>query len=1125
MGGKKKPKSPTIAADNLYSQDIVELGFGICEGTIYGLVDGLKSFYINNLPLVSESGEYNFQDVAVNIRQGYMDDQPIKYFAGGESSIIASSSGLSLPAEITRTIVTPAQYRGTIKGFDIRILINQLYAGNGKDVYESSVIFEIKYRKVGDTNWRYVNETTETLAEYKRKVATLRQAAIAQGLDFDTMTKEQQYEFELKTLTELKNIVSEDLDNINMPSETEQKTEFGTGFFARWVRKTYTIDLYKKYLDQLPDGTTTSQIQNEMMVVKGKTTAGYIYELFIPIFDASTANHDWEIQITRKSKELTSDEKKFSGKTISVDSVGIITETEKAYPKTAVCQIIAQHTDRFDNVPDFSAEIYGLMCDIPVNYNPFTRTFAGIWDGRFKKGWTNNNALIARELIMNRDWGKRASEPQLTVDNTSLLEAIQYCDELVPDLNGEMKPRHTFNEAVGAERDIDEYLKYVLGSFHATSRELFGVYRFFIDKPKAPKFFVSTETIMQTGFMYYRSDLASRYNFMRVIFSNEVNDYQEDRRVLLDEESQMINGIIPYSFQSVGATNLSEAIRQAVYLMYTNKEETTFTTFSQPRLGHVVDLYDHFYIFDKDLDWGLGTRISDYDVATKTITLRDALVQMTPTENYILYVHTASTVISAAVSSINDHQLVLTDLTNEAEISQALTIIDYAPIGLAGGVYGQPKTFRVLSIEQGDTQDMAQGELFTFKAAIVSPLKYEAIDNINDPELVNFKYNSLDTTYKRDRIPSTPFDVELWLRETPNDLSQQTYGIKFNIVDPAYMYKILWVNKETGEPRETVIYDTEGVLAPAFPETTSLKLKITPFNKLGEAGEPLIMDDVKLSPAQSNGLPKFVSAEYYAPTQSLRFTFTPETFSLYTDLIYNSAQVTANSPNGAMINQPIAVNATTYDIPYVGAGTYRMQLKFEAKSSDNQGITDIQETDVWYYYGDDSGSLPVSKYPAPTVLAVQSYTRSKNSWNVRDSSAGKVFVTLILQIPNYANYPLIEQKLKDQPFYSPFFFICSDNNDSVYRVVGFYNIATKVPNQPDGIFQVNLESEFGLYDEPDETNVGAKIKVRVTDKNGFMGDPPDYLYNVLDSDWTEVIVPALSTNGFDPTAVYDSNAT
>lgn len=1129
MGGKKKqPPSPTIAADNLYSQDIVELAFGMCEGTIFGLKDGLKSFFINNIALVSETGEYNFQDVAVNIRHGYMDDQPIRYFSGGESSVINSTLGLSLPADVVRTVITPAEYRGAITSIDVRILINQLYAGDGQNSYESSVIFQIRYRRVGETNWRYVNETTETLIQYKRKVATLRQAAKDQGLDFDAMSKADQYEFELKTLKELKNIVSEDLGNLDTPAETE--IQYQNGGYGRLIRRAYSVDLYEKYLEQLPTGVTTAQIQNEMIVVSGKTTAGYIYELSIPIFDDSETNQDWEIQVVRKSKELTSEEKKYSAKTISLESMSVITAAEKAYPKTAMCQVVAQHTDRFDDVPDFAAEIMGFMCEVPVNYNPITKTWAGVWDGRFKRAWTDNNALIAREIIMNRDWGKRASEPQLRVDNASLMEAIQYCDEKIPDLNGDLKPRHTFNEAIGAERDIDEYLKYVLGSFHATSREMFGVYRFFIDKPKAPKFFVSTETVFQTGLNYYRSDLSSRYNFIRVIFANAANDYQEDRRVLLDEESQAVNGIIPYAFQSVGATNLSEAIRQAVYLMYTNKEENTFVTFSQPRLGHVVDLYDNFYIFDKEMDWGLGTRISSYDSETRTVTLRDALVEMGTQETYTMYMHTLDGILSVPVMSLNPHQLVMTDNTKVDEVNQYLNTISETPIGLAGGVYGEPKIFRVLSIEQADSSDVAQGELFTFKGALVAPIKYQAIDNINDPTLVNFKYNSLDLTYKRDRIPSTPFDVQLWLRDLSNALGQVTYGIKFNIIDPAYKYKVTWVNKESGEARETILFDTEGVLAPAFPETTSLKLKITPFNKAGEAGEPLIMDNVQLGKAQENGLPKFISAEYYAPTKSIRFAFTQANFQPYTGLIYNEAYVNHSAPNRSSANQPISVSATYFDIPYVGAGTYKMGLRYEATSAANSGFVDTQKTDIWTYYGDDSGGLPVAKYPKPVILGIESYTRAKQSWNIRTAPEGMVFVHMVVQIPNYSQYPQFEQAFREQYAWSPFFAIISDHNDGDYRIYGYITLPSKAASTPanSGIFDIYYEvdnSIGGVLFAPDETFVGAKIKIRVSDKSGVIGDPPDYEYNALDSEWAEVIVPAVSANGFNPTAVYNNSST
>lgn len=1125
MGGGSKPKAPTIAADNLYSQDIVELGFGICEGTIYGLNDGLKSFYINDMPLVSETGDYNFQDVAIDMRHGYLDDQAIKYLAGGESSVINTTIGLSLPAEVARSVVTPAEYRGAIKYIDVRILVRQLYAGNGKDTYGSSVIFQVKYRKVGSTEWRYVTETTETLSEYKRKVATLRQSANAQGLDFDSMSPEQQYEFELKTLTELKNIVSEDLNNINIPAETEQQPL--PGRWARFLKLTYSVDKYEKYLSELPAGITTAQIQNEMNVISGKTTAGYIYELSIPIFDDESANHDWEVQIVRRSKELTSDEKKFSGKTISLESVAIVTATDKAYPKTAMCHIVAQHTDRFDQVPEFSAEIKGLMCDIPTNYNPFTKTWAGIWNGQFKKGWTDNNALIAHELIMNRDWGKRASEPQLRVDTASLMEAIKYCDTLVPDLNGVMKPRHTFNEVVSAERDIDEYLKYVLGSFHATCREMFGVYRFFIDKPKEASFFVTPETVFQTGFSYFRSDLSSRYNMIRVIFSNKENNYQEDRRVLLDEESQAINGVLPYSFQAVGATNLSEAIRQAVYLMYTNKEETTFLTFSQPRLGHVINLYDNFYVFDKDLDWGVGSRVMHYDPDSKIVTLRDALVQLTNVVDYTMYLHTESGILEVAVQSINPHQLAIngSDASDE-DLNHYLTSIENPPIGLGGGVYGYPQKFRVLSIEQSDSADVAQGELFTFKTVNVASIKYEAIDHINDPTLVNFKYNSLDLTYKRDRVPSVPTNVNVWLRDLYNDVDQLSYGISFDVLDPAYMYKVIWVNKETGEARETTLYDTEGVLSPAYPETTRFKLKITPYTIKGEAGESLIMDDVVLGQAQYRGLPQYISAEYYEPTKSIRFSFTQANFTPYTGLNYVEAYANSDAPNIIRANQPIPVDSTYYDIPYVGSGTYKLNLRFEATTAANQGFYDTQNTSTWFYYGDSGSTLPISKYPAPVVLGINSYSRTQKAWSPRDASTGKVFTHLVLKIPNYADYPIFEKNFKSKTFYSPFIVLCSEDGGVTYRYIGYFSYPVqRTDTQEKGIFDLFLEQQFGLEGTGDETIVGAKLKIKVIDNDsGFIPPPPDYVFNLLDSDWTLETVPALGTNGFDPTSVYNSNS-
>lgn len=1097
MGGKKKPKSPTIVADNLYNQDMVELVFGICEGTIEGLANGLRSLYVNEIPMISETGDYNFQDIGVNFRQGYMDDLPIKYLMGGEGSVMSSSLSVSLPADVPRTFITPPEMRGQIKSIDIRILVSQLYSGDGQNVYESSVIYQVGYRKVGEPNWRYVSTTSETLNDYKRKVETLRQAAVNQGLNFDTMTEAQRYDFELKTLKDLKNVTDADLI---VPNITYQPTKY----FNLWSRTVYLKNIQSQqavYLNQI-NGATVNDINENMLIIKGKTSAGYVHELTIPIFDIESDNHDWEIKVVRRSKELTSEELKYSGKTILLESISLITDNEKTYPKTAICQVVAQHTDRFDDIPDFTAEIKGMICDVPDTYNPYNKTWAnGIWTGGFKKGWTDNNALIARELIMNRDWGKRATEPQLQVDNASLREAITYCDELVPDLDGNMKPRHTFNDVISAERDIDDYLKYVLGSFHASSREIFGVYRFFIDRPKIPSFFVSSATVFQSGFMYNRSDLSSRFNTIRTVFINANNNYQEDRRILIDEAGQIQNGIIPYTYQAVGATNLSEAIRQAVYLMYTNKEETIFVTFSQPRLGHVVDLYDHFYLFDPDLDWGIGMRIVSYNPQTYQIKLRDAL----DIEHQFcdLYYHTDYGVNKATVYITDKYTLSIHSAESYADCAQYL--VPDAPIGLGNGTYGHPATFRILSIEQSDSADMAQGELFVFKAAIVSPLKYEAVDNINDPNLVNFKFNSVDTTYDRDRIPTKPYNVSIWLEDKTNALDQFVYGITFSAEIKAAKYKVQWINKNTGEQRGSVLTDTAGSLAPAFDEATNLSLKITPYSRDNVAGEALIMDYVQLTQAKTNGLPRFISADYYAPTNSIRFTFTQQSFSAHTNIVYGKAYVDSERAGTKITNQEVNLNITYYDIPYVGEGTYSMSLRFEALGSQNNGYTEEQATQTWVFYGDNTGGLPVTRYPTPMISAIKSYTNTQLAWTPTTAPSGKVFIEALIVIPNYQDYP--ELASNNSGYYQPFVFTVSDDNDGVFRRIGQYVAAQKVSGQV-GVFKALLEfPESGSF-QGDATKVGANFRVKVVDQNGFIEDEPDWICNSRDSNWASVLIPS-----------------
>lgn len=1129
MGGSKK-SSGTVTADNLFNQDIVELLLGIGEGTIYGLKNGLVGFYANSIPIISETGEKNFQDLAISLKQGYNDDLPVTYLTGGEGSILSEASGVTLPASITRSVVTPPQYRGLIHYIDIRLLISQLYSGDGKNVNNSSIILSISYRKVGTDDWRYVTNTSSTLYEYKKKVETLRQAAADKGLDYDTMTEEEQAVFELKTLATLGNITAQDLVDATAQANAAAGGTASSTAILQTLIANNTVSHWTSYANQLNIDVSTTEGAATLMshlgktiAITGKTTSGYIYELSIPIFDESDSEDDWEVRIIRMSRELTSDEKKYSGKTISIESISVIGDKTKSYPKTATCQIVAQHTDRFDDIPDFSAEIMGLMCEVPTNYNPFTKTFDGIWDGNFKRAWTDNNALIARELIMNRDWGKRASETRLQVDNTSLLEAIRYCDDQVPDLYGNLKPRHTFNEILNSKKDIDTYLKYVLGSFHATYREMFGVFYFFIDRKKDPTFFVSLQTILQTGFSYYRTDLESRYNMIRVSFNNASNNYEEDRRVVNDAASQTANGLIPYSFSAVGATNVSEAIRQAVYLMYTNKDEVTLCNFSQPRLGHVVNLYDHFYIFDPDLDWGTSARISSYNATNHTIGLRDPLVQLTTNTNYKVWFHTPTGLEYCTAKSLDDYTLELTDSTKFADCD--LYLAEETPIGIEGGVYGSPTEFRVLSIEQSDSNDVAQGELFTFKTAIVVNRKYDAIDNINDSSLVDFSFNNTDLTYSRDTIPTAPYNLKLWLNPITDASGNYTYGISFSADVVAAYYILTWTDPSSNATHTTRLYDTAGTLSPAFSSATTVNLAITPVTRKGVVCQTIYLTGVRVGLSVQGALPKLIDVVYNTTTKTVDYSFTAADFASYTTDKYLKATISVTTPQMTQTGLPIALDATSYSVPYVGAGLYRIAITFEALASDNDGFTDSVTTSAWSYTGDDNGATVVSKYPAPVLNSVTAYRLKRLTSTSSNASADHVYLELVVSIPNLANYPMLTKKLNDAtnyPNFSPFVIITSDYNNNVFRRIGFNHVISQVSGQTAGTFKINLEAPATGSFTGDETKTNGLLKIKVVDHEGDITDEQltDWICNSLDSAWVSHTIPEPTDGGFKPSSVY-----
>ena len=136
------------------------------------------------------------------------------------------------------------------------------------------------------------------------------------------------------------------------------------------------------------------------------------------------------------------------------------------YPNTALCGISID-AQQFSSIPRVSFMVHGLVVLVPKNYDPFTRTYAGSWDGSFKRAWTDNPAWVWYDMLTNTRYGLGGLLDSALVDKYALYSIAQYCDVLVPDGYGAMEPRFTCNLALTTQQDAWKLVNDMVSVFRA----------------------------------------------------------------------------------------------------------------------------------------------------------------------------------------------------------------------------------------------------------------------------------------------------------------------------------------------------------------------------------------------------------------------------------------------------------------------------------------------------------------------------------------------------------------------------------------------------------------------------------------------------------------------------------
>ncbi|QIG66676.1 tail host specificity protein J [Rhizobium phage RHph_TM16] len=143
-GGKGSSGGGSESPNTLRSKATVRLLDMLGEGEIKGLVNGAKSIYLNETPLVSASGDYNFKGVNWDIRVG-LPSQSVMPGASGVEAITNVGAQVKYGAPLTRSLTDPdydackvtiripalskADDKGNINGTTLQFVIDIRYQG------------------------------------------------------------------------------------------------------------------------------------------------------------------------------------------------------------------------------------------------------------------------------------------------------------------------------------------------------------------------------------------------------------------------------------------------------------------------------------------------------------------------------------------------------------------------------------------------------------------------------------------------------------------------------------------------------------------------------------------------------------------------------------------------------------------------------------------------------------------------------------------------------------------------------------------------------------------------------------------------------------------------------------
>lgn len=262
-----------------------------------------------------------------------------------------------------------------------------------------------------------------------------------------------------------------------------------------------------------------------------------------------------------------------------------ITDAKFSYPNSAVVGMKIDKS-QYGDTPNRTYHIKGMIIQVPDNYDPESRTYTGIWTGRFKPAWTNNPAWVFYDLVTNERYGIGEMIGSFGVDKFALYAIARYCDELVDDGFGNKEPRFTFNAYITSQRKAKEVLDDLASVFRGMPLWDGQQLTCFQDRPSDPVWTYTNSNVIDGKFKYTSTAKSARHNAIEVSWINQSNGWSEEREFIQDDDLiQRFGGVNVKKVTAFGCTSRGQAHRVGKWILQTEKLEKDSVTFSTGREG------------------------------------------------------------------------------------------------------------------------------------------------------------------------------------------------------------------------------------------------------------------------------------------------------------------------------------------------------------------------------------------------------------------------------------------------------------------------------------------------------------------------------------------------------------